>query len=354
MYTNPYEFFKRKANEQIDSFREVARGEDSRVDGTIVLTDAYDEITIPEIGLFSLQNVRYVDVLSRVNNADPVDCFSEATMRRLWQGIVINVFDFEPEWAKKAKLEEVESEEARRYWTWVGGYRVASEARQIPPTPRDFLSSGPRDNRAGIGNEKDIKQHKQHTSAEQIIPRPKAQDKQHRQHAPTGKVSSWLKTQGNQHKQQTSAKRVFPQPKAHVPAMNNALGSGSGEINAGIGNQKDDKQNKQHPSAERIYPRPKAHGPSIRYPPVTPDLGRLREHVLRKRTGVQCEVLTRPPFIGPLTTMLTNDQVLNLSPPRTGSIKTRVQRMNAIGNQGSDSGGGNWLVLIHCLMSHTL
>lgn len=80
------------------------------------MSDGREEIEVLDINILALYMVYYVQTARLIHEVNGREGLGEWTMRRIWRGIVMNVFHFECECKKAKKLEEVESEEAGKYW----------------------------------------------------------------------------------------------------------------------------------------------------------------------------------------------------------------------------------------------
>ena len=142
-YTEPRKFLSRKSQEAKTSFRALPRDKHNQHKGTVVLSDGIAKLLVPDIDLLSLQNVSYLDVVWKVHRASSGDHMPEATMGRIWEGIVINVFHFEAESLKVTKLAEVKSEDVRKYWRRVSDSELALRRRRVRPVAADFFDDYP-------------------------------------------------------------------------------------------------------------------------------------------------------------------------------------------------------------------
>lgn len=152
-YTEPGKFLSRKSQEAKTSIRALPRDKHNQHKGSIVLTDGIAKIVVPDIDLLSLQNISYLDVVWKVHQASSGDLIPEATMCRIWEGIVINIFHFETESMKVAKLAEAKSEDVKKYWRTVSDHRLALRRQRVRPVAADYFDDYPspaskQDNRA--------------------------------------------------------------------------------------------------------------------------------------------------------------------------------------------------------------
>lgn len=143
-YTDPEKFVFRKSQEPKTSFRALPRDKHNQHDGAIILRDGITKILIPDIDRFSLQNVKYLDVVRNIYQANGGGHISAAKMGRIWEGIVINVYHFEPESTKTCKLAEATSQEAKNYWRMLSDYRLALRQQRIRPVAADFFDDYPK------------------------------------------------------------------------------------------------------------------------------------------------------------------------------------------------------------------
>lgn len=142
-YTDPRTFLSRKSQEAKTSFRALPRHKHNQYKGTVVLSDGIAKILVPDIDLLSLQNVSYLDVVWKIHQARSGDHMPEATMGRIWEGIVINIFHFEAESLKVTKLAEAKSEDVRKYWRRVSDFGLALRRRRVRPVAADFFDDYP-------------------------------------------------------------------------------------------------------------------------------------------------------------------------------------------------------------------
>ena len=66
-----------------------------------MLTDGYNKIVLPKLGLICLQNLDYISVVLEVQRRNSAASFSECKMQRIWQGLVNSVYHYELESARK-------------------------------------------------------------------------------------------------------------------------------------------------------------------------------------------------------------------------------------------------------------
>ena len=142
-YKEPGKFLSRKSKEARTSFRALPRDRQNQNKGSIVLGDGITKVVIPDIGLLSLQNLSYLDVIFKVYQGNGSDHIFETTMGRIWVGIVSNVFHFEVEGMKVAKVAETISKDVKDYWRRVSDYRVSLRQERTRPVAADFFDDYP-------------------------------------------------------------------------------------------------------------------------------------------------------------------------------------------------------------------
>ena len=64
-------------------------------------------ITVPYVGLLSLTQVKYLDLIKQAQQLNSKQYFSHDTMTEVWEIVVYNIFWYEEDAAKKAKAREV-------------------------------------------------------------------------------------------------------------------------------------------------------------------------------------------------------------------------------------------------------
>ena len=142
-YKEPGKFLSRKSKEARTSFRALPRDRQNQNKGSIVLGDGITKVLIPDIGLLSLHNLSYLDVVSKVYQANGSDHIFETSMGRIWVGIVSNVFHFEVESMKVAKVAETISTDVKDYWRRVSDYRMSLRQQRARPVAADFFDDYP-------------------------------------------------------------------------------------------------------------------------------------------------------------------------------------------------------------------
>ena len=140
-YTDPGNFLSRKSEEAKTSSRILDKHNQPK--GSILLGDGIAKILIPDIGLLSLQNVSYLDVVWKIHRENNGDQKPESKVGRISKGIVINVFNFEAESMKVAKLAEVISKDVKNYWRTVSNRRLASRQQRVRLVAADFFDNYP-------------------------------------------------------------------------------------------------------------------------------------------------------------------------------------------------------------------
>ena len=142
-YKEPGRFLSRKSNEARTSFRALPRDRQNQNKGSIVLGDGITKVLIPDIGLLSLQNLSYLDVILKVYQANGSDHIFETSMGRIWVGIVSNVFHFEVKSMKVAKVAETISKDVKDYWRRVSDHRMSLRQQRTRPVAADFFGDCP-------------------------------------------------------------------------------------------------------------------------------------------------------------------------------------------------------------------
>lgn len=144
-YLDPSNLSFRKSNEARTSFRALSGQVDRADNGDIVLTDGYNKIVLPKLGLTSLQNLDYMNIVVEVQRRNAATSFSECKMQRIWQGLVDSVYHYEPESARKKQLAVISSGSARKYWNAFSDRRLAQRVLQKRnrPIAADFLDEPP-------------------------------------------------------------------------------------------------------------------------------------------------------------------------------------------------------------------
>ena len=142
-YKEPGKFLSRKSKEARTSFRALPRDRQNENKGSIVLGDGITKVLIPDIGLLSLHNLSYLDVVSKVYQANGSDHVFETSIGRIWVGIVSNVFHFEVQSMKVAKVAETISQEVKDYWRRVSDYRISLRQQRTRPVAADFFDDYP-------------------------------------------------------------------------------------------------------------------------------------------------------------------------------------------------------------------
>ena len=142
-YKEPEKFLSRKSKEARTSFRALPRDRQNQNKGSIVLGDGITKVLIPDIGLLSLQNLSYLDVILKVYQANGSDHIFETSMGRIWVGIVSNVFHFEVKSMKVAKVAETISKDVKDYWRRVSDHRMALRQQRTLPVAADFFDDYP-------------------------------------------------------------------------------------------------------------------------------------------------------------------------------------------------------------------
>lgn len=69
------------------------------------------------MGLLCLQAVEYLSVVREVQANNAGLLFSESKMQRIWQSIVSNIYCYESDSTRKAKMAELAGKHAKGYWT---------------------------------------------------------------------------------------------------------------------------------------------------------------------------------------------------------------------------------------------
>ena len=142
-YKEPGKFLSRKSKEAATSFRALPRDRQNQNKGYIVLGDGITKVLIPDIDLLSLQNLSYLEVVSKVYHANGSDHIFETSMGRIWAGIVTNVFHFEVESMKVAKVAETISKDVKDYWKRVSDYRIILRQQRTRPVAANFFDDYP-------------------------------------------------------------------------------------------------------------------------------------------------------------------------------------------------------------------
>ena len=142
-YKEPGAFLSRKSKEARSSFRALPRDRQNPNKGSIVLGDGITKVLIPDIGLLSLHNLSYLDVILKVYQANGSDHIYETSMGRIWVGIVSNVFHFEVKSMKVAKVAEAVSNDVKDYWRRVSDYRMTLRQQRTRPVAADFFADYP-------------------------------------------------------------------------------------------------------------------------------------------------------------------------------------------------------------------
>ena len=72
-------------------------------------------ITVPYVGLLSLAQVSYLDLIKKAQQLNSKQYFSHDLMTEVWEIVVYDIFWYE-EVTKKAKMDEVRSPLRGNYW----------------------------------------------------------------------------------------------------------------------------------------------------------------------------------------------------------------------------------------------
>ncbi len=64
-------------------------------------------MTLPYLGLCSMAQVHYLDLVEEIGSLSNYECFTQERMAEVWEKIVYNVFWFEEESNKKDKTADV-------------------------------------------------------------------------------------------------------------------------------------------------------------------------------------------------------------------------------------------------------
>ena len=142
-YKEPGKFISRKSNEARTSFRALPRNRQNQNKGSILLGDGITKVLIPDIGLLSLHNLSYLDVILKVYQANGSDYIFETSMGRIWVGIVSNVFHFEVQSMKIAKVAETISKDVKDYWRRLSDHRMTLRQQRARPVAADFFDDYP-------------------------------------------------------------------------------------------------------------------------------------------------------------------------------------------------------------------
>ena len=142
-YKEPGEFLSRKSKEARTSFRTLPRDRQNQNKGSVLLGDGITKVLIPDIGLLSLHNLSYLDVILKVYQANGSDHIFETSMGRIWVGIVSNVFHFEAKGLKVAKVAETISKDVKDYWRRVSDHRMTLRQQRTLPVAADFFDRYP-------------------------------------------------------------------------------------------------------------------------------------------------------------------------------------------------------------------
>ena len=142
-YKEPGKFLSRKSKEARTSFRALPRDTQNQKKGSLILGDGITKVLIPDIDLLSLQNLSYLEVVSKVYHVNESDHRLETNMGRIWVGIVSNVFHFEVESMKVAKIAEA-IKHVENSWKMVSDYRLSLLRQQrVRPVAADFFDDYP-------------------------------------------------------------------------------------------------------------------------------------------------------------------------------------------------------------------
>ena len=142
-YKEPGKFISRKSNEARTSFRALPCDRQNKNKGSILLGDGITKVLIPDIGLLSLHNLSYLDVILKVYQANGSNHIFKTRMGRIWVGIVSNIFHFEVQSMKVAKVAETISTDVKHYWRRVSDYRMALRQQRARPVAADFFDDYP-------------------------------------------------------------------------------------------------------------------------------------------------------------------------------------------------------------------
>ena len=141
-YKEPGKFLSRKSKEARTSFRALPRDRQNQNNGSIVLGDGITKVLIPDIDLLSLQNLSYLEIVSKVHHVNESDHILETNMGRIWVGIVSNVFHFEVESMKVAKIGEA-IKHVKNSLKMVSDYRLTLLRQRVRPVAADFFDGYP-------------------------------------------------------------------------------------------------------------------------------------------------------------------------------------------------------------------
>lgn len=106
----------RIASQDPELFRILERDETTANGVSTIMSDGHDEILVLDVGYLNLRNVLYVDVVQVIHDFNSFKSVSEDKMRRIWENIIHSMNHYESEELKAEKLEEMDSQEAKRYW----------------------------------------------------------------------------------------------------------------------------------------------------------------------------------------------------------------------------------------------
>lgn len=108
-HTDAVALLKVQAKHTLSGFWPIgAEGKDDR--GALIVGNATQNFTIPEVLLLPIKSIHFVELSKKVikSNVNRSTCVVDyATMRELWRTLVEKLYYYEPEDVRQAKLTEV-------------------------------------------------------------------------------------------------------------------------------------------------------------------------------------------------------------------------------------------------------
>jgi len=131
---------RRIASQDPGQFRALERDETTANGVQTKISDGQDEILVLDVGYLNLRNVLYVDVVQVIHDFNPSKSIPKDKMRRIWTSIVYNMNHYESEDLKAKKLDEMDSQEAKRYWENFGRNLPVKTNQKRAPTMNGLSS----------------------------------------------------------------------------------------------------------------------------------------------------------------------------------------------------------------------